>query len=320
VQRGTLSALVSESGILAYRARPDGSPYTAINQATGVYTQLPETGDAVGCGGVLYRVDDDPVALLCGSVPAYRDLRVGASGPDVRQLNRNLHQLGYDARARVAVDPGAADFTPGTAAALARLQRDAGFRVTGELPLGAAVFLPGPARIAQVTGQLGGAARPGAPVLAATSDELHVRVALDPSQQGAVRTGDRARITLPGNRSVTGRVTAFGRVAQAAAGPDGKPADATVPTFLGLDDPKQAQGFDRAAVRVDITTEGVADALSVPVVALVGKAGGGLGVEVVRDGRRALVAVRVGLFDATGGRVQVEGDLREGELVVVPAS
>ena len=30
-------------------------------------------GDKVGCGGVLYRVDDKPVVLLCGTVPAYRD-------------------------------------------------------------------------------------------------------------------------------------------------------------------------------------------------------------------------------------------------------
>jgi multidrug efflux pump subunit AcrA (membrane-fusion protein) len=72
---------------------------------------------------------------------------------------------------------------------------------------------------------------------------------------------------------------------------------------------------------VDITTEGVKSALSVPVTALVGKSGGGLAVEVVRaGGRRELVVVRVGLFDTAAGRVQVEGDLRAGERVVVPSS
>jgi hypothetical protein len=64
----------------------------------------------------------------------------------------------------------------------------------------------------------------------------------------------------------------------------------------------------------------VASALSVPVTALVGKSGGGFAVEVVRAGeRRDLVAVRLGLFDTGGGRVQVEGDLREGDRVVVPS-
>jgi hypothetical protein len=43
---------------------------------------------------VLYRVDDKPVLLLCGTVPAYRALHVGDAGQDVRQLNRNLHLRG----------------------------------------------------------------------------------------------------------------------------------------------------------------------------------------------------------------------------------
>ena len=44
--------------------------------------------------------------------------------------------------------------------------------MTGALALGDAVFLPEPVRIAKVTGELGGSARPGAPVLNATSDTL----------------------------------------------------------------------------------------------------------------------------------------------------
>ena len=74
VERGKLSAMVSLDGTLTYRARSDGSPYSAINQAGGTYTELPDVGDKVDCGDVLYRVDDDPVLLLCGTVPAYRDL------------------------------------------------------------------------------------------------------------------------------------------------------------------------------------------------------------------------------------------------------
>jgi hypothetical protein len=71
---------------------------------------------------------------------------------------------------------------------------------------------------------------------------------------------------------------------------------------------------------VEIATEGVESALSVPVTALVGTSGGGFAVEVVRTGgRRGLVAVRPGLFDAAAGRVEVEGDLREGDAVVVPS-
>jgi hypothetical protein len=75
-------------------------------------------------------------------------------------------------------------------------------------------------------------------------------------------------------------------------------------------------------MQVQITTAAVTNALNVPVTAIVGKAGDGFAVEVVRaGGRRELVAVKLGLFDTAGGRVQVvQGDLRQGEQVVVPSS
>ena len=318
VEQGALSAMVSGAGTLTYRARSDGSPYAVVNQAGGVYTQLPDAGNKVGCGGVLYRVDNRPVVLLCGTVPAYRALHVGASGPDVRQLNRNLHKLGYDADAHVRIDPGDSAFTSKTEQALRALQRKTGVGPTGGLARGDVVFLPEAVRIAKVTGQVGGSARPGVPVLSATSNKLHVRVDLDASQQGEVHKGDRVQITLPGNTPVTGRVAGFGRVAQADQ--RSQAAAATIPTFVDLDDPAKAGALDQAPVEVDITTKGVDNALSVPVTALVGRSGGGFAVEVVRaDGRRELVAVRLGLFDTGGGRVQVEGDLRAGDAVAVPS-
>jgi hypothetical protein len=309
VQKGKLSAAVSQDGTLTYRARPDGSPFSAINHARGTYTELPAAGDEVDCGGVLYRVDANPVLLLCGTVPAYRALHVGDAGQDVRQLNRNLHVRGA----------GGA-FTSKTETALKALQRRKGARVTGALALGDAVFLPEAVRIAKVTGQLGGFALPGAQALNATSDTLHVQVNLDPSEQGQVKRGDRAQITLPGNTTVTGKVDGFGRVAEAPAGQGASAADATISTYISLDDPDKARGLDKAPVGVDITTAGVASALSVPVTALVGRSGGGFAVEVARGGgRRELVAVTVGLFDTADGRVQVEGDLREGDPVAVPS-
>ena len=123
-----LSAMVSQDGIdlpgaVGRLALP------VIHQA-GVYTSLPNA-DKVDCGGVLYRVDDKPVVLLCGRVPAYRGLHMGVNGRDVGQLNRNLHQLGYDANARI--DPGDDDFTAKTKQALKVLQRNKGVGATGKL-------------------------------------------------------------------------------------------------------------------------------------------------------------------------------------------
>jgi hypothetical protein len=321
VQRGPLSATVSVEGTLTFRARSDGSPYLVVNRASGTFTALPAVGDKVECGDELYRVDDKPVLLLCGPIPAYRDLRDGDTGNDVRQLNANLHALGDDAGTGVVIDPNDTAFTEHTAKALQRLQDAKGALATGALGAADAVFLPEPVRIAKVTGQLGGSAQPGAAVLDATSDTLKVRVELEGSQPSEVKRGDHAQITLPGNTSAAGKVDLLGTVAQAPAGANGNPGTgpATLPASISLDDPQQARGLDQAPVQVEITTQGVDDALSVPVTAIVGRSGGGFAVEVVRDGGRSdLAAVTLGLFDTTAGRVQVEGDLREGDHVVVP--
>jgi hypothetical protein len=319
VEKGRLSDMVSQYGILTYRARSDGSPYAVVNRARGTYTELPEPGDQVDCGDVLYRVDDKPVLLLCGSTPAYRSLSEGDSGPDVTELNANLVHLGYATRAQL--DPSSDRFSSETASALEKLQSKLGEDRTGSLDLGRAVFLPEPVRIATVTGELAGSAQPGSKVLSATSDTLEVQLALNPSQQGEVKTGDHAQITLPGNTSVTGRVDRLGRVAQVPAGQNTSAGGATIPAYISLDHPEQARGLDKAPVQVNITTKAVETALNVPVTAIVGRSGGGFAVEVVRDGgRRELVAVKLGLFDTGGGRVQVEGDLRVGDQVVVPSS
>jgi Putative peptidoglycan binding domain len=317
VDRGNLSDMVSQYGILTYRARADGSPYAVVNRAGGTYTQLPNAGDTVDCGGVLYRVSNHPVLLLCGTTPAYRSLSEGDSGPDVAELNADLVHLGYATRAQL--DPSSHDFTTATASALEKMQSKLGEDPTGSLDLDQAVFLPEPVRIGTVSAELGAPAQPGSRVAQATSDTLEVEVNLDPSQQREVKTGDRAQITLPDNSSVTGKVDRLGRVAEAGQDPN---AGATVPAYISLDHPQQAHGLDQAPVQVAITTHGVENALSVPVTAIVGRSGGGFAVEVVgTNGRRELVAVKLGLFDTAGGRVQVvEGDIREGDHVVVPAS
>ncbi|HEX5368093.1 MAG TPA: efflux RND transporter periplasmic adaptor subunit [Dehalococcoidia bacterium] len=321
VVKGRLSAMVFQYGTLTYRAQPDGSPYSVTNQAHGIYTELPEGGDEIGCGDVLYRVNDSPVLLLCGDVPAYRDLHSGDTGNDVRQLNQNLHALGDDSAAGVAIDPDDNAFAPNTQQALEARQRDKGANVTGELDVGNAVFLPEAVRIAGVSAELGGSAQSGAQVLSATSDTPEVQLDLDPSQQGEVKPGDAALIILPGNKTVTGKVDRLGKVAQIPAGLNKTAADAIIPAFVSLDAPGEARGLDKAPVQVQITTDGVDNALSVPVTALVGKTGGGFAVEIVRNGgQHELVAVKLGLYDTAGGRVQVDGDIHEGDLVVVPSS
>ena len=271
------------------------------------------------CGSVLYRVDDRPVLLLCGRVPAYRDVHSGDAGNDIRQLNRNLHDRGYDAAAGVAIEPDENAFTVGTQKALEVLQLDRGAPVTGELRIDDAVFLPESMRIAKVTGELGGAALPGAQLAQATSDAPEVQVQLDPSEQGAGE-GRRPCADHAGGQPVDHRQGGAGR--ERYPGPSWTRCEARGRHHPRLRHPRRPGQGRRARAglgSVEITTAGVENALSVPVTAIVGNAGGGFAVEVVRDHRRELVAVRLGLFDTGDGRVQVEGDLSEGDHVVVPS-
>jgi multidrug efflux pump subunit AcrA (membrane-fusion protein) len=80
-----------------------------------------------------------------------------------------------------------------------------------------------------------------------------------------------------------------------------------------------AKNLSSAPVTVTVTTGSVANALVVPVAALVARSGGGYAVEVTGPGGHHLVKVTVGLFDDAAGVVQVTGNLAPGQHVVVPA-
>ena len=322
VASGRLSSQVYANGTLGYAAQPDGAPYVIVNQRKGAYTSLPEVAHVAHCGEALYRVDDVPVLLLCGDVPAWRSLSVGMEGPDVRELNRNLVALGYATEDEL--DPESDSFSSATSYALGELQEDRGLDWTGSLELGDAVFAPGPLRITKVTATLGTSAGPGAPMGQATSTRRRVEVDLRAAQASSVDVGDAATITLPDNSTTTGVVSRVGTVASAgkAASGGSDSSGATIPVALELDRPRVAGRLDQAPVGVQITTGRVRDALSVPVIALVALAGGRYAVETVAgDGRQGLVPVRLGMFDPAHGQVQVKSPgLSAGQRIVVPST
>jgi peptidoglycan hydrolase-like protein with peptidoglycan-binding domain len=344
VERRTLSAMVSQGGILTYRARPDGSPYAVINQAHGTYTTLPTPGQVIHQGHALYRVNDSPVVLLYGSTPAYRTLSAGMSGPDVAQLNRDLIALGYATRAQLS--PKSASFGSATTAAVDKLQAALSLSRTGSLTLGQAVFEPVAVRVTSVPVQPGGSAQPGETVLQGTSTTRQVQVALDASQQTSMAVGNKVSITLPDNRTTPGVVSSVGAVAacpsnsgtggsgssSAAQGKDtcssggSQSSTPTITVDVTPSEPVATGTWDQAPVQVGITTASVHNALVVPVTALLAQAGGGYAIEVVAAGAGAgagnhLVPVSLGLFDDADGLVQVTGPgLTAGEEVVVPST
>ena len=114
----------------------------------GTFTWLPAVGAVVGRGGTLFKVNNLPIALMYGSVPAYRALKEGVTdGPDIGELNANLVALGYDPYRAVSVND---HFSEATAAAVKRWQHAEGLTETGEVELGRIVFAPGARRVTSV--------------------------------------------------------------------------------------------------------------------------------------------------------------------------
>ena len=341
VQEGNLSATVSQNGTLTYQGQADGSPYTVINQDQGTYTQLPALGQVITQGQVVYRVNDSPVVLLHGTVPAYRTLTAGSTGADVAELNSDLVTLGYATSAQL--NPTSDSFDSATTTALEKLQAALGMTANGTFTLGQAVFEPATLRITAISVPWGGAAQGGQSALQATSTTRVVQVALDASQQTEVAVGNTVTITLPDNQTTPGVVSSVGAVAicpsSSSTGSNGSTSSATLGTdtcssansgnatpTITVDvtpsDPAATGTWDQAPVQVGITTASVPNALAVPVTALLAQPGGGYSVEVVDTaGTDHLVAVSLGLFDDAQGLVQVTGSgLAAGQKVVVPST
>jgi len=303
----------------------------------GTITWLPRVGKTVYQGQRIYAVSGTPVVVLYGNVPAYRDLSVGMTGADVRQLNTGLVKLGYATPAALGPRPGWNYYSAETAYAVGQLQTKLGLPETGTLSLGEVAFLPGPALVTGwgTTTVVGSPATPGTVVLTASSTIPVVTIGLDAGQQSEVKAGAPVSITLPDGTITPGVVSQISRVANSpsSSGSTGGPANspggaangsgaagtgATITVLATLKHPMAAGRLNSAPVTVTITTGSVFNVLTVPVDALLAQAGGRYAVEVTGPGGHHLVTVTPGLFDDAAGQVQVTGNLASGQHVVVP--
>lgn len=305
VTRQTLVDTRTETGELSY-----GPPAKATARSAGTVTALAETGSVVSRGGALFRVDDQPVVLLYGSLPAYRALTVGTEGTDVEQFEQNLAALGYTG---FTVDQ---EYTSATASAVGEWQEDVGLDQTGTVELGRVVYAPDQVRISAQDASIADAVQPGATVLTYTGTARMVSVDLDVNDQRLATKDTAVRVSLPGGGSVVGTIVRTQTVIE-TGGVGGEP-ETLIEVTISVDDQSAFEGLDDASVRVVFTAQERADVLTVPVAALLALAEGGYGVEIVDGSTTRIVAVETGLF--AGGRVEVSGGgLTEGMTVGVPS-
>lgn len=269
----------------------------AVAPTSGTVTEVGvESGSSVAAGAVLFRLDERPVVLAHGEVPAFRGLARGDSGRDVAQLQGLLRVGGFLS--------GGTDgsFDARTARAVRAWQRALGVDPTGEVRAGDLVFAPEvPARV--VLGEdvlVGGRLDEGAATVQVVPDDPGFATTVDDTsvvpREGSpvvVRYLDHVWSAVVG----TALPAEAGRAATGLVlvGPAGGPVCGADCAVLPLE---PSAGSLTAEVEIVPAASGPV----VPVAALGQDAAGGFVVS-TPDGERIPVTVRV----TDGSRAVVDG-------------
>lgn len=132
VEPGEVGNSISLTTIAEWVSTPIG-----VNRASGVVTRVEiDQGTEVSQGSVLYRVDERPVAVAQGAIPAFRDIGDGAEGADVTQLQQMLTDLGLYS-SRISGEVG-----PSTVSAIRSWQKSLGLDQSGVVGVSDVVFVP----------------------------------------------------------------------------------------------------------------------------------------------------------------------------------
>lgn len=311
ITRESLVDIVTVNGKLAY-----GPPALAESRLPGTLTALAPIGSTVQRGQELFRIDDTPVVLMYGAVPAYRDLTAGKAavpstdpavpatpavaasrGKDVQQFEQNLKALGYRG---FTVDD---QYTAQTAAAVRRWQEDLGVPETGVVELGRVRYAAGPIRIAEhklAPGQVATAAA----VLSYTGTTRLVSAQIPVRNEDLAKVSTKVSVALADGKQIGGTIQAV-RTPDEQGGPE-----PMLEAVVAIDPTEAADG----QVKVRLTAERRDNVLTVPVGALLALAEGGYGLQILDGDGSRIVAVTAGLF--ADGKVEVDGaEIREGQTV-----
>ena len=326
VKKTDLVETTSYDGVLTY-----GDSRTVKSKTMGTVTWLPAAGATIKQGDRLYDVNATSAYLMYGSVPMYRTLESGVSdGRDVKQLETDLHALGFDPDG-MTID---SSFTSATTAAVEAWQKDIGVTQDGIVTPALIQFLPGALRVQAVSAQVGDSTATDSPLFTASTTGRVATVTLTAANSTVAKAGAPVTLSLPSGVTVPGVITSIATVTSSASssagggtggsvnqqGASSTTSSSSVDVTVSVADPKAAAEPDQTPVSVAFTSNGAKDVLAVPVTALLALSGGGYAVELQDStGTSHLVAVTPGLY-AVGGLVQVSGTgVAEGATVVIPA-
>jgi hypothetical protein len=303
VTKGTLVDRQSVDGTLAH-----GDTTSITSLTSGTLTSLPAEGTTISRGEAIYRVNNEPITLLYGSLPAYRTLESGVKGADVEQFEQNLWALGYRG---FTVD---STYSSATADTVKDWQHDLGLPETGQVEASQIVYAPDEMRVNSLTVQNGTLVNVGTEVLKATGTAALATVSLGDSTARLAENGASVLVTLPGGKVTTGKIIKIKTVV--TAGQNGAADTTTYTVTIQFTSKVTSQGT--STVSVAFTVGERTDVLMVPVTALVALAEGGFGLQVYENGTTRFVAVETGLF--ADGKVEIKGTGVQAGMKVVVSS
>ena len=276
------------------------------NRAQGIVTALPEIGAVIDAGETLFVVNEQPVVLLLGDVPAYRTMALGDVGSDVEQLERGLVALGFDASEQVVVD---GTFDEATEIAVGEWQGSLGIESSGVVELGRVAFSTEAVRVLKLLAAVGQPAMGAVLEVSSLSRMVLVRADADEAAE-FLPIGGAVVLEISGAQARDGVVLNV-RVAE------GMPSDRERAVWVEIEAGEVAtEILDGTPVRVRAERTEATDVLAVPVAALLALAEGGFAVERLEAGVPVVVSVETGAF--AGGLVAISGEIGAGDVVVVP--
>jgi peptidoglycan hydrolase-like protein with peptidoglycan-binding domain len=133
---------------------------TVSSPVAGTVTSIVAGGDTIDAGTIVATIDGNPVVAMIGDIPGYRDLSTSSSdGADIRQLEANLVQLGFDTDHKIVIDE---EFDSATKAAVTAWEDSLGLDGDGRIVAGELVFIPGRLLVDTVSATVGGSVESGA--------------------------------------------------------------------------------------------------------------------------------------------------------------
>lgn len=181
----------------------------------GVITWVAPVGTEVSSGDELYRVGTDPVILLEGVVPLFRDLDDGTEGIDVAQLQAALIELGFDPDGEIEID---GVFGGQTQELVEQWQAITGAEIDGVVHLGEVVIRQGTSRITSVSVDVGDEVSVGAAVLELASADRIVQLDVEPEAVHLFALGAEVDVRLPDREVVPGTVVSVASAVDAETG------------------------------------------------------------------------------------------------------